>query len=103
MALCEHKTHHSEWVETDEGEELSHFTRWTFEDMAPGAFKCSQCGHVGFYTGLWREFYTKGVPCSCSDMVPAIDVERVRHAHLLYLARQVMIKHRPVLEALGRR
>lgn len=29
-------------------------------DISIGAFKCTRCGHVGYYTGKWREYYENG-------------------------------------------
>lgn len=42
----------------------------TFEDCGVGRFRCTQCGHVMYYTGLWRDYYEKGVPCFGSEGVP---------------------------------
>jgi hypothetical protein len=41
----------------------------TQEDVSVGAFRCTQCGEVGYYTDSWREYYENGVPCSGSDRV----------------------------------
>jgi len=41
----------------------------TQEDLDTGRFRCSQCGEVGYYTGQWRDFFEKGIPCSGSDRI----------------------------------
>lgn len=33
-----------------------------------GRFRCTQCGRIGYYTGLWRDYYEKGIPCPGSDL-----------------------------------
>ena len=32
----------------------------TTEDIDVGRYKCTQCGHVMYYTGLWREHWEGG-------------------------------------------
>lgn len=39
----------------------------TYEDLGAGRFRCTQCGEVGYYTGLWRDFHERGTPCPGSD------------------------------------
>lgn len=39
-------------------------------DISLGAFRCTQCGEVGYYTGSWKRYHEEGVPCSGSDAVP---------------------------------
>ena len=41
----------------------------TNEDIDVGRFRCRLCGQVGYYTGLWRDFYEKGIPCPGSDQI----------------------------------
>jgi hypothetical protein len=41
----------------------------TTEDIDVGRFRCTQCGEIGYYTGLWRDFWEKGIPCAGSDRV----------------------------------
>jgi hypothetical protein len=42
----------------------------TQEDISIGAFRCTQCGEVGYYTGHWKKYFEEGVPCPGSDNVP---------------------------------
>ena len=51
----------------------------TFSDISIGAFQCTQCGHVGFYTGHWQAFYVDNVPCLGSDH-PQANLAEVRQA-----------------------
>lgn len=39
------------------------------QDLDIGRFRCALCGDIGYYTGLWRDFYEKGIPCPGSDLV----------------------------------
>lgn len=41
----------------------------TQEDINIGSFRCTQCGEVGYYTGLWRDYFEKGVPCPGSSLL----------------------------------
>jgi hypothetical protein len=41
----------------------------TTEDIDIGRFRCTQCGHVMYYTGRWRDFFEKGKPCPGSERV----------------------------------
>lgn len=43
--------------------------RYTYEDIDIGRFRCTQCGHVGYYTGHWRRFFEEGIPCPGSERV----------------------------------
>jgi hypothetical protein len=44
--------------------------QWTFDEGKDiGRFRCTQCGEVFYYTGLWRDFYEKGIPCPGSEGV----------------------------------
>lgn len=43
-------------------------TKFTYEDIDVGRFKCTQCGLVQYYTGQWKKFFEEGVPCSGSDL-----------------------------------
>lgn len=38
-------------------------------DLDIGRFQCTACGRIGYYTGQWREYHEKGVPCFGSDHV----------------------------------
>ena len=38
-------------------------------DLDTGRYQCTRCKKVMYYTGLWRDFYEKGIPCSGSDSV----------------------------------
>jgi hypothetical protein len=55
---------HEAWVyppicENDDGGwyEPAPYKRSTTEDIDTGRFKCTQCGKVFYYTGLWKEHY----------------------------------------------
>ena len=39
------------------------YTVSTTEDIDIGRYKCTQCGEVFYYTGLWRRYFEEGVPC----------------------------------------
>lgn len=43
----------------------------TTEDIDTGRFRCTQCGLVMYYTGLWKDFWEKSAPCPGSDLVGA--------------------------------
>jgi hypothetical protein len=47
------------------------YTVSTYEDIVPGQgrFRCTQCGHIGYYTGLWRKFWEEGIPCPGSENI----------------------------------
>ena len=70
---CDHRA--TRWVDggTDDwtGERLDPVeqTYSTCEDIDTGRFRCRQCGKVMYYTGLWRDFWEKGVPCAGSERV----------------------------------
>lgn len=38
-------------------------------DISLGAFRCTKCGEVGYYTGNWKRYYEEGVPCAGSNSV----------------------------------
>lgn len=69
--------------------------RWTYEDIGVGAFRCTQCGEVGFYTGLWRQFYERDIPCAGSDRLPPGDVSHVRAAMTEHAVRLNPLFPRP--------
>lgn len=39
----------------------------TQEDLDVGRFKCSRCGEIGYYTGLWKRYFEEGIPCPGSE------------------------------------
>ena len=43
-------------------------TKYTYNDLDVGRFKCTQCGLVQYYTGHWKKFFEEGVSCPGSDM-----------------------------------
>jgi hypothetical protein len=46
-----------------------------FADISLGAFACTRCGKVGYYTGHWRAYYEDGVACPGSagvDRAPVL-------------------------------
>lgn len=71
---CDHKR--GRWAPggTDDwtGEDLPDvwIEEYTSVDIDVGRFKCTQCGEIGYYTGLWKRYFEEGVPCSGSDGVP---------------------------------
>lgn len=76
---CTHTTKRDRWIPPsddcgpgDWGYEPGHWeyeTVSTTEDIDAGRFKCTQCNLVMYYTGLWRDFWEKGIPCSGSEKV----------------------------------
>lgn len=75
-STCQHKRWRSEPGGTDDwtGETLPDYwwEEYTYEDLDLSRFRCTQCGEVGYYTGLWRDYHEKGIPCSGSDRVPRV-------------------------------
>lgn len=66
-AACKHTRELSEWVPCEDPDWWSHgsgewrvWSESTFADDGPGRFRCTQCGEVGYYTGLWRQHYEGG-------------------------------------------
>lgn len=41
----------------------------TCEDIDIGRFRCTMCGEIGYYTGQWKDYFEKGIPCLGSDKV----------------------------------
>jgi hypothetical protein len=70
---CTHQIKRQVWVEVEcwsTGEMVGHWeetTESTTEDIDTGRFKCYVCGEVFYYTGLWRDYFEKGIPCPGSD------------------------------------
>lgn len=70
---CEHKR--GRWAPGGtcdwSGDELPpvYIEEHTTEDLDVGRFRCTQCGLVMYYTGLWKRFHEEGVPCPGSDGV----------------------------------
>ncbi len=54
---------------TGEMEDQPAYQVSTNEDLDTGRFRCTRCGEIGYYTGLWKAFYEKGIPCSGSDRI----------------------------------
>lgn len=73
---CTHKTGRWVWCEPDGWEHEEPYQvweeQWAFVDISIGAFKCTRCGEVGYYTGHWRKYHEEGVPCPGSDRVPRV-------------------------------
>jgi hypothetical protein len=73
-------TRTNDWTGEDETEWES-TTEHTTRDIGVGAFQCTQCGEVMYYTGSWKKFYTEGVPCPSSEYSEKTgDVHKVRKA-----------------------
>ena len=53
----------------DEYIETQQYSHSLTEDLDCGRYQCTRCGKVMYYTGLWRDFYEKGIPCPGSDLV----------------------------------
>ena len=63
MSKCDHYDRRQVWVEEEDWYSGEKIGRWNEivtclqEDISIGAFKCSRCGEVGYYTGKWRAYY----------------------------------------------
>lgn len=70
---CSHTRETSRYVTTTDdwtGEKQSEWiceVENTTRDIGVGAFQCTQCGEVMYYTGNWKRFYTEGTPCIGSE------------------------------------
>lgn len=70
---CNHTIDRSGYVEVEDYYSGGTYTEWetkiehTTKDIGVGAFQCTQCGEVMYYTGSWKKFYTEGVPCPSSE------------------------------------
>lgn len=70
---CDHYVYKQKFVEDTHpytGEDISEWvtiSESTNVDLDVGRFRCTQCGKTGYYTGLWKDFFEKGIPCSGSD------------------------------------
>lgn len=70
---CEHQQ--GRWVAggndpwTGEPEPDEYVVTNTTEDLDIGRWRCTQCGEIGYYTGLWRDYHEQGIPCPGSDRV----------------------------------
>lgn len=69
---CKHKTFHweSHTYEDANGEEYTCYERVEnslMVDIDTGRMKCSACGAIEYYTGQWRDFWEKGIPCLGSE------------------------------------
>ena len=66
MTDCTHERDTSTWVPEEEhfyGVDEAHWvygTESTYEDIDVGRFRCTQCGKVFYYTGLWRQHWEGG-------------------------------------------
>ena len=84
---CTHQTSRTYWDKVyndwtgEYDDELVTKTINHTEDVGVGAFRCTQCKEVMFYTGSWKKFYTEGVPCPSSEYSEKTgDVHKVRAA-----------------------
>ena len=70
--MCKHsimKIETSTWEDFN-GEEHTEYYRVeysTMEDIDTGRMKCTMCGEIDYYTGQWKDFWEKGIPCLGSD------------------------------------
>jgi hypothetical protein len=76
MTECTHQREVRDWIDeyvddwgTTIPGEWQYSMQSTTEDLDIGRFQCTQCKKVMYYTGLWRDFFEKGVPCPGSDRV----------------------------------
>lgn len=90
---CTHRVERPEWVESEhpitgdvEGAWQTG-VQYTTRDIGIGAYQCTACGEVMYYTGLWRQFYECGIPVPSSDLVSPAEVMRVRVAAGLVASR----------------
>lgn len=85
MNHCTHKTEHTHWKKVyndwtgEYDDELVTTTTHHTEDIGIGAFRCTQCKEVMYYTGSWKKHYTEGAECPGSDRAEKTgDTARVR-------------------------
>lgn len=85
---CNHLQQTSKWVASScdyTGEDTSGLvstTVHTTQDVGIGAFQCTQCLKVMFYTGSWANFYESGERCPSSSLVSSDEARQVRLAML---------------------
>lgn len=63
MATCNHQRECERWIPPEHEGESGHWEYWTegtYEDIDTGRYRCTQCGHIGYYTGLWRAHHEGG-------------------------------------------
>lgn len=83
---CEHKIVNEVYVgrENDWTGEIEYNweteIEYTCVDIGIGAFKCTRCGEVGYYTGSWKNYYENDVPCAASEFVGATELKTVKKA-----------------------
>jgi hypothetical protein len=64
---CTHRTEATYWGKVyndwtgEYDDELITKTTNHQVDIGVGAFQCTLCKEVGYYTGSWKKFYTEGV------------------------------------------
>jgi hypothetical protein len=70
---CTHERRWSTWEAVEVGlwgeteQRLVEHWQSTNEDLDTGRFRCTQCGEIGYYTGLWKRFFEEGIPCAGSE------------------------------------
>lgn len=42
---------------------------WTYLEISTGRYQCTQCKEMFYYTGLWRDYYEKGIDCFGADRI----------------------------------
>ena len=64
---CDHLTYDPPYWRPDDyssdplaGEWVYPEPRGSYEDIDVGRYRCTQCGEVFYYTGLWREHWEGG-------------------------------------------
>lgn len=74
---CSHGTTHWEVFDAEHpisGEvNQQHHTSHTsyFVDLDWGRYQCTRCAEVRYYTGSWKDYWERGIPCPGSSLVPA--------------------------------
>ena len=83
---CDHYHQRERWVTRIDdwtGEETSEWEYTTESaqvDIGIGAFRCTICGEVGYYTGSWRRYYENGEPCFGSERASPTETAAVRRS-----------------------
>jgi hypothetical protein len=72
-ATCKHEISEGSYetfIDEETGEDYMEYvvrTSSLYKDLDVGRFRCTDCGHTGYYTGLWKRFFEEGIPCPGSD------------------------------------
>lgn len=73
---CEHKAGRlepgGECPMTGEPQPDVWIVEFTYRDLDVGRFECTQCHEVFYYTGHWRNYHERGIPCAGSEGVKRV-------------------------------